>query len=187
MLRNIGSTWVLTVVTIAATYFLTPFIIHTLGQDGYGTWTLITALTGYISLLALGVPMASVRFIAQHVTSGEHDRTNAVIGSCVGLYLMIDSSCAPPLNGDPHETGVPYIFAADGQPPVSSEAVFAATSGTHQVSVVAWTSVESPTCAQLSALQATTNVTVTDGEQILLFVYGISFMDLHLAVAPITQ
>jgi O-antigen/teichoic acid export membrane protein len=92
MLRNIGSTWVLTLVTIAATYFLTPFIIHTLGQDGYGTWTLITALTGYISLLALGVPMASVRFIAQHVTSGEHDRTNAVIGSCVGLYLMIGAA-----------------------------------------------------------------------------------------------
>jgi O-antigen/teichoic acid export membrane protein len=95
MLRNIGSTWVLTVVTIAATYFLTPFIIHSLGQDGYGTWTLITALTGYISLLALGVPMASVRFLAQHVTSGETDRTNAVIGSCVGLYLMIGAAALP--------------------------------------------------------------------------------------------
>ena len=47
------------VVTIAATYVLTPFVIHTLGQEGYGTWTLITAMTGYISLLALGVPMAS--------------------------------------------------------------------------------------------------------------------------------
>jgi O-antigen/teichoic acid export membrane protein len=92
MLRNIGSTWVLTAVTIAATYFLTPFVIHSLGQDGYGTWTLITAMTGYISLLALGVPMASVRFLAQHVTSRDTDRTNAVIGSCVGLYLTIGAA-----------------------------------------------------------------------------------------------
>jgi hypothetical protein len=42
-----------------------------------------------------------------------------------GLYLMVDKSCAPPLNGDPNVTGVPYIFAADGVSPVSSFAVFA--------------------------------------------------------------
>jgi O-antigen/teichoic acid export membrane protein len=92
MLRNIGSNWVLTAVTIAATYFLTPFIIRTLGQDGYGTWTLITAMTGYMSLLALGVPMACVRYLAQHVTEGDTQKTNDVIGSCVGLYLMIGAA-----------------------------------------------------------------------------------------------
>ena len=37
MLRNIGSNWVLTAVTIAATYFLTPFVIRTLGQLGVAT------------------------------------------------------------------------------------------------------------------------------------------------------
>jgi O-antigen/teichoic acid export membrane protein len=89
MLRNIGSNWVLTAVTIAATYFLTPFIIHTLGQEGYGTWTLITAMTGYMNLLALGVPMACVRYLAQHVAERDTRRTNEVIGSCVGLYTMI--------------------------------------------------------------------------------------------------
>jgi O-antigen/teichoic acid export membrane protein len=92
MLRNIGSNWGLTAVTIAATYVLTPFVIHTLGQDGYGTWTLITALTGYMSLLALGVPMACVRYLAQHVTERDTARTNSVIGSCVGLYLMIGAA-----------------------------------------------------------------------------------------------
>ena len=39
MLRNIGSNWVLTLSPIAATYVLTPFIIDTLGTEGYGTWT----------------------------------------------------------------------------------------------------------------------------------------------------
>jgi O-antigen/teichoic acid export membrane protein len=92
MLRNIGSNWVLTAVTIVATYFLTPFIIRTLGQDGYGTWTLITAMTGYMSLLALGVPMACVRYLAQHITEGDTQKTNDVIGSCIGLYLMIGAA-----------------------------------------------------------------------------------------------
>ena len=67
MLRNIGSNWVLVLATIGVTYVLTPLLIGTLGEEGYGTWTLITSFTGYIGLLALGVPMACVRYLAQHV------------------------------------------------------------------------------------------------------------------------
>lgn len=89
MLRNIGSNWVLIVLTMAAMYVLTPFIIRALGQDGYGTWTLITAMTGYMSLLALGVPMASVRYLAQDVAEGDTEQINRTIGTCAGLYLMI--------------------------------------------------------------------------------------------------
>ena len=89
MLRNIGSNWVLILLTIAATYVLTPFIIGTLGQEGYGTWTLITSMTGYISLMALGVPMACVRFLAQDVAEGDARKVNQTIGSCAGLYLLI--------------------------------------------------------------------------------------------------
>ena len=85
MLRNIGSNWVLIALTIAATYFMTPFIIRTLGQDGYGTWTLITAMTGYMNLLALGVPMASVRYLAQDVAQRDLEQMNRTIGTCIGL------------------------------------------------------------------------------------------------------
>ncbi len=89
MLRNIGSTWAVTLVGIAVTYVLTPFVIHALGGEGYGTWTLITALTGYINLLALGIPMACVRYLAADVATGDARQMNRVIGSCAGLYLMM--------------------------------------------------------------------------------------------------
>ena len=89
MLRNIGSNWILILATIAATYVLTPFIIDTLGAEGYGTWTLITSMTGYINLLALGVPMACVRYLAQHVAEHDVREVNRTIGSCAGLYLAI--------------------------------------------------------------------------------------------------
>ena len=92
MLRNIGSTWAVTLATIAATYVLTPFVIHSLGADGYGTWTLITALTGYINLLALGVPMACVRYLTGHVAKGDSPQMNKVIGSCAGLYLVMGAA-----------------------------------------------------------------------------------------------
>lgn len=89
MLRNVGSNWVVTLVAMAATYLLTPFVIHRLGQEGYGIWTLITSMTGYISLLALGVPMACVRYLAEHVAERDSRKVNEAIGSCAGLYLMM--------------------------------------------------------------------------------------------------
>ena len=46
-------------------------------------------MTGYISLLALGVPMACVRYLAQHVAEGNARKMNQTIGSCAGLYLLI--------------------------------------------------------------------------------------------------
>ncbi len=89
MFKSVGSNWVVTVVTIVAVYFLTPFTIHKLGDDGYGTWNLINAITGYLGLLALGVPMASVRYFAQHVAAGDERKLNEAIGSCASLYLFL--------------------------------------------------------------------------------------------------
>ena len=89
MFKSVGSNWVVTGVTILAVYFLTPFTIHKLGDDGYGTWNLITAITGYLGLLMLGVPMASVRYFAQHVATGDQQQLNKAIGSCATLYICL--------------------------------------------------------------------------------------------------
>lgn len=89
MIRSVGSNWVVTAATVAVTYLLTPFVLHTLGVESYGTWVLITSLTGYLGLLSLGVPMASVRYLAQHVAEGDAPGTNRIVGSCMGLYLLV--------------------------------------------------------------------------------------------------
>jgi len=89
VLRNVGSNWVMTVLTVVVSYVMTPFIVHSLGPNGYGTWTLVNAMTGYIGLVALGVPMACVRYVAQHVSLKEWTKANQTIGTCAGLYLML--------------------------------------------------------------------------------------------------
>ena len=89
MLRNVGSNWVVTLVAMAATYVLTPFVIHTLGKDGYGTWTLITTVTGFVSLLTLGVPMASMRYLSEHVARRDTAKINEAVASCAALYLLL--------------------------------------------------------------------------------------------------
>jgi O-antigen/teichoic acid export membrane protein len=89
VLRNVGSNWVLTVLTVAVSYVMTPFVVRTFGETGYGTWTLVIAMTGYLGLVALGVPMACVRYVTQHVSLKEWTKANQTIGTCAGLYLML--------------------------------------------------------------------------------------------------
>lgn len=92
MLKSVSSNWGITLVTIVAAYLLTPFTIHKLGDAGYGTWNLISSITGYVGLLILGVPMASVRYFAQHVADGDVPKLNQAIGSCTALYLLLGAA-----------------------------------------------------------------------------------------------
>lgn len=89
MLKNIGANWMLTLVTIAVTYVLLPYSLHALGETQYGTWVLISSITSYLGLLVLGVPMASVRYVAQHVRKGEEEELNRAVASCAGLYMSL--------------------------------------------------------------------------------------------------
>ena len=89
MLKNIVSNWLLMVVTLAVTYVLVPFNLNELGQERYGVWLLIVSMTGYLSLLTLGIPMASVRFIAARAADHDYDEMNRTIGNCAGLYVIM--------------------------------------------------------------------------------------------------
>jgi O-antigen/teichoic acid export membrane protein len=87
--KSVGSNWIVTLATVAVLYILTPFTLEKLGADGYGTWILITSINGYLGLLVLGVPMASVRYFAQHIAKGDDEKLNEAISSCIGLYLLL--------------------------------------------------------------------------------------------------
>ncbi len=89
MFKSIGSTWILNLLQIVVLMRLTPFVIDTLGKDHNGLWVTIVSLTGFLSLLILGVPMASVRFIAQAVAQKDTARTNTAISTCFGICAVL--------------------------------------------------------------------------------------------------
>ncbi len=97
-------------------------------------------------------------------------------------YFFVDTSCDPPLNGDAsQEPGLPYVFATSGP----SQSIFQTAPGTHQISVVQYGAGPMPTCAGLAPKQGQTSVQVSAGQQVLVYIYGTSLTDLHLAVGPI--
>ena len=46
--------------TAAVTFFITPFVVHRLGNELYGIWELVIGLTGYLGLLKFGMRTAIV-------------------------------------------------------------------------------------------------------------------------------
>lgn len=92
MLRNIGSNWALAVVQILVLIQLTPVQITALGAPMQGAWLTIASLTSILGLLILGVPMASVRFLAVHVARREIDLVNEAIATCLGICLGLGAA-----------------------------------------------------------------------------------------------
>lgn len=89
MLKNISANWVLTVLRVLSAYVLMPFTLAQLGKEGYGLWILITSITGYLGLLTLGTPMASVRHMSQEIASKNTAGLNSVYTTFGVIYLLL--------------------------------------------------------------------------------------------------
>ncbi len=92
MWRNIGSNWALAVIQIVVLVQLTPVQVHALGPAAQGAWLTVASLTSTLGLLIVGVPMASVRFIAGHVARREFAEANRVIATCVAMCLALGAA-----------------------------------------------------------------------------------------------
>lgn len=66
-----------------------PFIVHGLGQEAYGLFTLITAIVGYFSLIDINVTAGSTKHIAHHHSLGEGSAVSAVFSFGLVTYLGI--------------------------------------------------------------------------------------------------
>ena len=103
MLKHIGSNWAVSGLQLAAMMWLTPFILDKLGPEPNGVWVTIVSMTGFLSLFVMGVPMSTVKHIAEHVARGDREKANGAIGTSAGISLGL-AGCALALS-------VPLYFA----------------------------------------------------------------------------
>ena len=61
--RNLGANWIGYGANLAVMFFMSPFVVHSLGNARYGVWTLLTSLTGYLGLVDIGVRGGTGRYI----------------------------------------------------------------------------------------------------------------------------
>jgi len=85
-LKNIGSNWFGLATNLVVAFFLSPFILHHLGDDAFGLWVLVFSLTGYYGLFDFGIRSSIVRYIAQFRARNEHDELNRYINTSLCTY-----------------------------------------------------------------------------------------------------
>ena len=87
MIRSIGSNWALNALQIGVLMLLTPFVLSTVGEEQNGVWITIVSMTGILRLLVLGVPMASVKSIAEARGRGDLAGVNRAVSTCLAITL----------------------------------------------------------------------------------------------------
>jgi O-antigen/teichoic acid export membrane protein len=81
------ASWFSYAANLLVMFFLTPFVIRTLGDSAYGVWTLLISLTGYMGLVELGVRPGMGRFINFYLGRNEPHNVNAIISTAMLIFL----------------------------------------------------------------------------------------------------
>lgn len=76
---------------ILIAFFLSPFLVKTLGDTQYGIWTLVVALSGYMSLLDFGLSSGVTRYIANYQATNDRSSMNEVINSSLSMAFIIST------------------------------------------------------------------------------------------------
>ena len=72
--------------SLVVLFFLSPFIVHSLGQVEYGLWSLLTVLTGYMGVLDLGIRASTGRYIILYLGKNQPRAVDETIRTSLGFY-----------------------------------------------------------------------------------------------------
>lgn len=86
---NVGMNWLSMAVGMVVPFFLTPFVVRSLGSAAYGVWILAVSAVGYLNLLDLGLRSAIIRFVSKGAAEGRDDQARDAIGAAFWVRLII--------------------------------------------------------------------------------------------------
>src|ERR1700675_3720129 len=89
LFKNVGSSWFALGVNILVGIFISPYILHHLGDEAFGLWVLIFSITGYYGLFDLVIRSSIVRYVAKYSASGEKEELDRLISTALFTYSAI--------------------------------------------------------------------------------------------------
>jgi O-antigen/teichoic acid export membrane protein len=87
-LRNLTANWVGYGANLLVLFFMSPFVVHSLGDVNYGVWSLMMSLTGYLGLVELGTRAGIGRFINYYIGKEDAPSVNAVMSTGMAIFLV---------------------------------------------------------------------------------------------------
>ena len=89
ILKNVGSSWFALGVNVLVGIFVSPYILHRLGDEAFGLWVLIFSVTGYYGLFDLGIRSSIVRYVAKYAATEEYGELNRLINTAMFSYAGV--------------------------------------------------------------------------------------------------
>src|SRR5712664_3941195 len=89
IIKNVGSSWFALGVNILVGIFLSPFILHRLGDTAFGIWVLIFSVTGYYGLFDLGIRSSVIRYVSTYTATNDTQSLNKLINTSLATYTGI--------------------------------------------------------------------------------------------------
>lgn len=80
---------VLLAFNIGVSFWMMPFLIHTLGDRWYGFWALSGTIIGYYGFLDLGLSSAVCRFVSRAYGRNDLNEMNVIINTSLFVYSIL--------------------------------------------------------------------------------------------------
>ena len=93
-IKNVGSSWFSLGINILVGIFLSPFILHRLGDAAFGIWVLVFSITGYYGLFDLGIRSSIVRYVSKLTATDQREEIAKLINTslfsytCIGIFAF---------------------------------------------------------------------------------------------------
>src|SRR5260370_15740839 len=89
ILKNISSSWFSLGVNILMGIFLSPFILHRLGDTAFGIWVLIFSVTGYYGIFDFGIRSSIIRYVSDDTATRDVEEVSRLINSAMFTYTGV--------------------------------------------------------------------------------------------------
>jgi O-antigen/teichoic acid export membrane protein len=95
IVKNVGSSWFSLGINIVVGVFLSPFILHRLGDAAFGIWVLIFSITGYYGIFDFGIRSSIIRYVSKYTATGDIEEVTGLLNtamftySCVGVASLL--------------------------------------------------------------------------------------------------
>jgi len=87
--RNLAANWLGHGASMLVLFFLSPFLVNTLGDTQYGIWGLLNVLVGYLGIFDMGVRASTGRYVVYYLGKRDNRRLNQTIQTGLTCYSAL--------------------------------------------------------------------------------------------------
>jgi O-antigen/teichoic acid export membrane protein len=89
IIKNVGSSWFALGTNVVVGVFLSPFILHRLGDSAFGIWVLIFSLTGYYGIFDFGIRSSIIRYVSKYTATHDLEEVSGLINTAMFTYTCV--------------------------------------------------------------------------------------------------